>query len=281
VVSKPKTIVTRSTSRSIRQDRTLADYVDRLQSNGTYVFRREDAMAALAASDIAVQHAVRRLAAKGRVVVPHRGFVAIVPQEYKRAGSPPPSWFIDALMKYHGHPYYVGLLSAAGLHGAAHQQPQEFQVITDARLRTASVGRMKLRFFLKKRLDATPTIDIKTATGTMRVSTPEATAFDLVRYVAGAGQLGNVATVLAELADKIDPKKLVRAAKADVELSVVQRTGFLLDHVGAHRATGPLAEWLAARKPNVTRLRPDRDAKHAPRDERWLVIVNEKVEADE
>jgi len=28
-------------------------------------------------------------------------------------------------------PYHVGLLSAAGHHGASHQQPQEFQVVTD------------------------------------------------------------------------------------------------------------------------------------------------------
>lgn len=265
----------------IRQDRTLADYVDRLQSNGLYVFRREDAMAALASSEIAVQHAVRRLAAKGRIVVPTRGFVVVVPQEYRQAGSPPPSWFIGELMKFHGRPYYVGLLSAAALHGASHQQPQQFQVVTDARLRAAKAGRVQLRFFLKKRLDATPTLEVKTTTGTMRVSTPEATAFDLVRYVWGTGQLGNVATVLAELAEKLDPKKMVRAARSDVELSVVQRTGFLLDQVGARRATEQLAPWLQTQKPNVTALRPDKDSKGCLRDERWRVIVNEQVEADE
>jgi hypothetical protein len=37
----------------------------------------------------------------------------------------------------------------------------------------------------------------------MRVSTPEATALDLVRYVTAAGHIGNVATVLAELSEKL------------------------------------------------------------------------------
>ena len=40
-------------------------------------------------------------------------------------------------------------------------------------------------------------MEMKTETGAMRVSTPEATALDLLRYLEGAGHLGNVATVLA------------------------------------------------------------------------------------
>jgi hypothetical protein len=48
----------------------------------------------------------------------------------------------------------------------------------------------------------------------------------------------------------------VRAAKADVELAVVQRAGFLLDLVGAARVTESLAQWLLRQKPNLTRLRP-------------------------
>jgi len=46
----------------------------------------------------------------------------LVPLEYLHAGAPPPSWFIDDLMKAMERPYYVGLLSAAGIHGASHQQ---------------------------------------------------------------------------------------------------------------------------------------------------------------
>jgi hypothetical protein len=49
------------------------------------------------------------------------------PLEYREAGGPPASWFIDDLMRFLGQPYYVGLLSAAAIHGAAHQQPMVFQ----------------------------------------------------------------------------------------------------------------------------------------------------------
>jgi len=44
--------------------------------------------------------------------------------EYRVAGAPPASWYIDDFMKAVGTPYYVGVLTAAALHGAAHQAPQ-------------------------------------------------------------------------------------------------------------------------------------------------------------
>ena len=182
----------------------LAKYADSLQGKGRYSFRREEALDALGVSDEALQTAARRLTAKKRLVSPRRGFYVIVPLEYRSAGAPPPDWFIDELMKFQERPYYVGLLSAAALHGAAHQQPQEFQVVSDAPLRPTKAGRARLRFFTKRHFEPTPTLQMKTETGSMRVSTPEATALDLVRYASSAGHLANVATVLAELAEKID-----------------------------------------------------------------------------
>jgi predicted transcriptional regulator of viral defense system len=259
----------------------FADYVDQLQAQGQYVFTSEDAGRALGISRIAVQTSMRRIAAKGRIITPRRGFAVIVPNEYRKAGTPPPSWFIDDLMKFHEQPYYVGLLSAAALWGAAHQQPQEFQVVTNKALRPCEVGRLRIRFVHKKRLDQTPTADIKTATGTMRASSPEATAFDLVKYASVAGSLDAVATVLGELAEKLDPGKLVEAAQKDVDLSVVQRAGYLIDRIGRADLTEPLAKWLAGRKPELAKLRPDRKTEDAVRDERWHVLVNAEIEVDE
>src|SRR5208283_5940758 len=147
------------------QAQHLSDFVDALQSSGRYTFRRKEALSAMDVSEVALQSAARRLAAKGRICAPRRGFYVIVPIEYREAGAPPPSWFVDDLMKFHGHPYYVGLLSAAALHGAAHQQPQEFQVITSAPLRPIRIGREKIRFFTKKKIAHTPIEKIKGATG--------------------------------------------------------------------------------------------------------------------
>ena len=258
----------------------LSDFVNRLQSSGRYSFHREEAFSVLGVSEIALQAAARRLAAKGRIATPRRGFYVIVPVEYRQAGAPPPSWFIDDLMKFHRHPYYVGLLSAAALHGAAHQQPQEFQVVTDTTLRPTTVGRTRIRFLLKWHLAQTPTTDLKTETGTMKVSTPEATALDLVRYMGSAGHLGNVATVLSELAERINPDRLVEAARGEVELSVVQRLGFLLDHFASAGVAASLAKWLVTKRPRPVPLRPERKPKVTAKDPRWQVLVNGRVEVD-
>jgi predicted transcriptional regulator of viral defense system len=266
--------------RSSRRYSGLSKYLDSLQERGRYVFDRSEALTALGVSEEALQTAARRLAAKRRLVSPRRGFYVIVPLEYRVAGAPPPDWFIDDLMTFHGRPYYVGLLSAAALHGAAHQQPQEFQVVTDAPLRPTTAGRARLRFFTKRHFEQTPTIRVKTETGSMRISTAEATALDLIRYAASAGYLANVATVFADLAEKIDPKRLVDVAKLDVELSHVQRLGYLLDLASATRLADPLAEWVASQRPHPILLRPGRASGQAKRDERWHLVINETIEID-
>jgi hypothetical protein len=47
-------------------------------------------------------------------------------------------------MEYLELPYYVALLSAAAIHGAAHQKSQEFQVITNKSLRTIHVRGLRI-----------------------------------------------------------------------------------------------------------------------------------------
>lgn len=96
-----------------------------------------------------------------------------------------------------------------------------------------------------------PTVEMKTETGTIRVSTPETTALDLVRYLVAAGHLGNVITVLAELAEKMNGKALAQVARAERDVSNAQRLGYLLDQVGAGQVGGALAAWIASRRPRA------------------------------
>ncbi len=259
---------------------SLAALVDSYQATGRYVMTREQAVAALGISAEALKKAVQRLVAKRRLAVPRRGFFVIVPVEYRQAGAPPPSWYIDDLMKFCGQRYYIGLLSAAALHGAAHQQPQEFQVVTDGQVRPVVAGRARIRFFRKLRIESTPTMEMKTETGAMHVATPEATALDLLRYVKGAGQLGHVATVLEELAGTVDAERLVEVAELEEDLPSAQRLGYLLAEVGTGDVWAPLAAWIADQRPRYVALRPGRSTHRARKNERWRVLVNEKIEAE-
>ncbi len=278
-LSIPKRRKKRDFSRS-RQKASIRAFLEELRSSGRYTFTRDEALRALGVSGVALRNATWRLAKAGRLVSPRRGFYVIVPPEYRAAGSIPPSWIIGDLMAYLGSPYYVGLLSAAALHGAAHQAPHEFQVVTNRPLRAIEVGRTRVVFVKKAHLEKTPTVAIKTPTGDIRVSSPEATALDLVRYPEHAGFLSNIATLLNELAERLDPHALVRAAQAEDEVAYAQRLGYLLNLTGHAALTGPLAEWVRAKAPRVTPLRPDHPITGAPRAPRWKVAVNEEVELD-
>lgn len=257
---------------------TLSTWVEHLQSQGRYTFTRSEAEAGSRLSPIAAQSALRRLRRQGRIVSPRRGFHVVVPAEYRAAGSPPASWFVDDLMRHLGQPYYVSLLSAAALHGAAHQQPMVFQVVAATPTRAVRAGRVTIGFWMAGNAERMPARELQTETGSMRVATPETVAFDLVRYPSGAGQLSNAATVLAELAERLDPKALVGIAPL-VRLPDVQRLGYLLDAVGEHRRTGLLAGWLGARGHRVVPLRRG-GAPGAEVNTRWKVAVNVELELD-
>jgi hypothetical protein len=84
-----------------------------------------------------------------------------------------------------------------------------------------------------------------------------------------------VARVLADISPRLDQEKLVEAASADLELSVVQRLGFLLDRPGANYLVKPLASWLSKQRPRTVRLKPDRPAKGASIDRRWSLLLNQ------
>lgn len=260
---------------------TLAAFVESLQERGRYTFSRDEALSALGSTPIALKRAAERLKAKRRLATPRRGFYTIVPLEYRQSGSPPAASFIDQLMQFHGASYYVGLLSAAEIHGAAHQRPQEFQVFADEQLRPVVVGRNRIRFFLKKDVADTPVELVRTTSGRMRVSTPEATALDLVRFYDRVGHLSHVATVLGELAEKINASKLVVAAEAEGESAVAQRLGYLLERMGAAKAASKLFKWVDRRSPKPVLLAPDKQGQEIARDARWRMIVNVELEPDQ
>jgi predicted transcriptional regulator of viral defense system len=258
---------------------TLHHWIDSLPEKGRYVFTRAEAAVVAEASDAAVKMALYRLKRSGAIVSPRRDFFVVVPREYRTAGCAPATWFIDDLMRHLGRRYYVALLSAAALHGAGHQQPMAFQVIAEAAERDIEVGRVRIEFHVSNRFEGAATESLQTETGTMRVATPETTAFDLVRFPAASGYWSNIATVLAELTEKLDPLALATGA-ARVARSDVQRLGWLLDLVGQPVLADALAATLSGRRLLPTPLTSTRQIAGAPLDSRWRVLVNDDVELD-
>lgn len=259
---------------------TLESWIDGLQSQGRYVFFRSDAVAHSGLSAESVKKALQRLARRGRIAKVKNYFFAIVPLEYVAAGSPPASWFIDDLMAAMQRPYYVGLLTAAGLHGASHHAAQQFQVLTNRPIRPITVGRSEIRFYASKFVNRAAVSNVKTPTGAMRFSTPETTAVDLVRFSRSAGELDHVATVIAELVPALDPKRLLASVKLVDDVPNAQRLGYVLEHVRARHLAEPIRNWVDRHNVRPVPLRSNHRVPNAREDRRWHVLIDRSIEVE-
>jgi predicted transcriptional regulator of viral defense system len=260
-------------------DAVLVDLINGLATNGRSSFSLEDIEKLKKSSPAAVRAALRRLQAKGEITVPYRGFFAIVPPEYRALGCIPAEQFIPDLMDYLETVYYVGLLSAAEYHGAAHHRPQVFQVVTVQSRRPIRCGKVGVEFVFRKNAGMIPTQSKNTPAGTVKIATPEATALDLIGYAGHCGGLDNVTTVLAELHEKLDASRLVEAAGFS-SMAWAQRLGYLMDMVGGKEKATGLASYIKDKAPVRAPLVPARSVKGAKMDSRWRLFVNAKVEAD-
>lgn len=256
-----------------------ADYIDALAARGRYHFTVAQLQEALGLSAPAARNALRRLASRNRVASPGRGFYVVVPPEYRTLGCLPAEQFIPALMEREGRAYYVGLLSAAQYYGAAHHRPQEFQIFLEKNRRPIACGSVRVVFIARKRLKDVPTRSFNTPRGSARVSTPEATAIDLVGYPGHAGGLDQVATVIAELAEDIDAASLAKAAET-APLPWAQRLGYLLELVDEGEKTQPLQRFVEAHARDYALLSPGNEALAAKRRKRWKLVINTDVEPE-
>ena len=140
-------------------------------------------------------------------------------------------------------------------------------------------GRGRILFITRARVHEVPVVDVQTETGTMRVSTPEATALDLVRHVAEAGHLSNVATVLAELGESIDPDHLQGVARS-ARVPDVQRLGYLLDRGQLPEHADRLVGVLSTRPHRRIPLHPGLEDPGVQAERHFRVAPNVIVEPD-
>lgn len=266
---------------------SLSSYVADLQSAGRITFTRKEALAALGGTANAFLKAAERLQSQHLLFNPRHGFYVVVQPQYRSWGAPPPASYIDDLMKHEEAPYYVGLLKAAELHGASHQAVMEFQVVTNKRMPKIRAGRSIIAFLYRK--DMAPIADglarQQTDTGTMSLSAPELTALDIVRYAGAAGTIDSIATVLSDLGAKMKPERLAKLAPA-FERTVIQRLGYLLDHLKFKKCADALEAYLRTLKPLPwIELEPSlhraKSKQPLERNSRWNVIVRHRPEIDE
>lgn len=258
-------------------------YLDEMRSRGRFSFTSNEVIEKFHLTENAFKKTIQRLLHKNRVARLRNEFYLIIPPEYASRQTLPLSYFIDDLMKFLERDYYVGLLTAAMYHGAAHQQPQtQFVVSEPPYLRPIKNRQQSIVFCLKKGWNADFVTQQKTDAGYINISSPALTALDLVSYSDRIGGINRAATVLAELVIELKPDTLTKTAEDFSQTTTLQRLGFLLDEVLQETTLADAIHIvLDIRKYYPAQLNPKTESENQKTPNRWKIIPNMKVEVDE
>ncbi|NOU36464.1 MAG: hypothetical protein HOO88_06810 [Kiritimatiellaceae bacterium] len=260
----------------------LDSYIESLLSSGRYFFTRNELHEKFNANEAAIRQCLQRLTRNKLILQIRNGFYVIIPPEHRNAGILPPEMFMEDFMRYLNRPYYAGLLSAAALHGAGHQQPQTFSVITiRPPIRPIQYNNLKICFPVKSEMPQTGIEQKKTPAGYVAVSSPELTALDLMIYLKQSGGLPAVTAVLEELSELLTPAKLKQVVGDSVPSTALQRLGFVLDEIlNKKELADILYTELLARNFFHIPLNPSADKANSPVSKKWKVSINVDLEAE-
>ena len=104
----------------------------------------------------------------------------------------------------------------------------------------------------------------------------------MLRYARSVGGLNHVLTVLQELGEQMDGRKLVAAATLDGVrgMALAQRLGWLLEKAGYGGQAAELAKWVKDKNPVPAKLYPHAPVRGSLFDKHWNLWLNGEVEGD-
>ena len=265
---------------------TLQKWIKDRAIHGFPTFSIEDVReTGMYSSEQILQNELYRLCSNKTIASVYRGFYVIIPVQYVLRGSVPATYYIDQLMAYLSKPYYVCMLSAAELLGAAHQHPQQFSVMTTfPKRRVVSTRNVIIDWFYREGLPEDALITKNTETGTIHISNPLLTAADLVQYQQHVGGLSRVSTILEELSEQINIKSQFASLASFVKKVTWQRLGYILEHVVEENE---LADELYEQIQNLPGslmympLSTSAEDNTSERNSRWKININVQIEKDD
>jgi predicted transcriptional regulator of viral defense system len=266
----------------------VKDWVDDLPKRGKVTFSQEEVINQFPQLSLtAIRSSLYRCIEKNKIQSVWHGFFAIVLAEYGIRGIVPPIEYIDQLMKYLGKDYYIALLNAAELYGAAHHAPQDFFVMSNTtNLRNKIKKDVKINFVAKKNISQKHLTQITTNNGSVNVSSPELTAYDLICYMKNIGGINRAATIINDLAGKIRFTNVNKEFLLSFAPAVTQRLGYIFEELGFEELADKLyrkAEiaGLKYRKIPLVIVDKTKDLSKYPVSKRWKLIINEQLDIDE
>jgi len=268
--------------------RKISQWIDNLPKLGKTVFSKREIITLFPdMSKNNIRNSLYRLSKKRKIQSVWRDFYTVILPEYGLKGIAPPLEYINQLMDFLNKGYYVALLSAAKLQGAAHQTTMEFFVITNSRiLRDKQKEDIKINFVTKKNIPTKYISQIMVNSGYVNVSCPELTAFDLIIYEKNIGGINRVATVISELGETLNFEKIDVDFLKSINVAIIQRFGYLLDLLEFEKLANVLYQkskeaGLKFRKYPLSVLSEKKNYCDFQINNKWKIIVNEEIEIDE
>ena len=262
-------------------NKNTIDFLRDIRSNGRYAFTFEEIVETIGKPAKNIRKDIDRLREKGMVRNIRKGFFIIIPDEYSKMGVIPVEFYVDDLMKYLSRQYYVGLFSAAMLHGAAHQQPQEFFIISESpKTRNIKNRDIMINFSEKKHFPLAGIESRKTDTGYFKISDKALTFLDLIYFENLMGGFSRITTILKELSEDIKPAAMKSAADNGFPASVFQRAGYLAEQILQNNKLVTVFEQkLASMNFQAAYLKAS-GQKTGVKDAKWKLFINTKIETD-
>ncbi len=236
-------------------------------------------------SEQVIKNELFRLSSQGILYPVYRGFYVIIPPQYAAKRMVPPIYYIDQLMSYLNKPYYISLLNAAEILGAAHQRPQKFSVMTVfPKSSVSSSKNNSLVWGYRKEIPSDFLLSKNSETGVIYYSNAELTAIDIIQYEQYIGGFSRAATILEELSEKLDFRGASTNLFNYTSIATIQRLGYILEVVLERQEIADVLhiELLSYvgrfRYVPLSTQRPDENTE---KNTRWKVNINTIIETDE
>ena len=263
------------------KDLSVRNWIEGLPKRGRITFSMVEAEAHFShMSKKAVRSSIYRLINKGRVYSAWRGFYVIIPDEHALKSIVPPIEYIESLMAFTGHRYYVGLLSAAAIHGAGHQQPQILTVVTDTN-DIRSKSNKHISFLAKAAIPESYLVDKYAGYGKVTVSSKELTALDLIFYESRIGGLNRAAEIISEL--NLDFSRMGDDFWEMYKTPIIQRLGYILESIlGLEETAAVIYSQTQSAGVHFRKTLLDSKFKPSggkyPENMKWKIIINCELE---
>lgn len=237
-------------------------------------------------SEQIIRNELFRLSTQGIIYPVYKGFYVIIPPQYAAKKKTPPIYYIDQLMTHLNKPYYISLLNAAEILGAAHQRPQKFSVMTVFPKATVSPSKNNvLTWVYRKNIPTDFLLSLKIQKqAVIYYSNTELTAIDCGNMNNISDGLSRAATILEELSENMNFNGASKTLFNYTSIATIQRLGYILDEILEQKeiADELYAELLLyVKRFRYISLSTHKSDENAEKNTRWKVNINTIIETDE